>query len=188
MHNNCLKQFHRTSDRENPSSSYRDIVLQVWQPSAWLTAHPPGPWRQYPSSPEGWGVKIGHSSVRKQVIMQDSKIHVADLRPTWIMSASGGPHVGAMNLTIRDSMQPIPLTFKDYRQKAKPFNRINRLTIFTFLYVICILATQTFLSIRLNLLSLPTQISKLTGPTWGPSGYCRHSMGPMLAPWTLLSG
>ena len=28
-------------------------VPQVWQPPA----HPPGPWRQYPSSPEGWGVK-----------------------------------------------------------------------------------------------------------------------------------
>ena len=28
-------------------------VLQVWQPPA----RPPGPWRQYPSSPDGWGVK-----------------------------------------------------------------------------------------------------------------------------------
>ena len=26
------------------------------------------------------------------------------------------------------------------------------------------------------------------GPTWGPSGSCRPQMGPMLAPWTLLSG
>ena len=25
-------------------------------------------------------------------------------------------------------------------------------------------------------------------PTWGPSGSCRPQMGPMLAPWTLLSG
>ena len=36
-------------------------VPQVWQPPAWPPAHPParppGPWRQYPSSPEGWGVK-----------------------------------------------------------------------------------------------------------------------------------
>ena len=28
-------------------------IPQIWQPPA----HPPGPWRQYPSSPEGWGVK-----------------------------------------------------------------------------------------------------------------------------------
>ena len=26
------------------------------------------------------------------------------------------------------------------------------------------------------------------GPTWGPSGSCRPQMGPMLAPWALLSG
>ena len=33
-----------------------------------------------------------------------------------------------------------------------------------------------------------TQIAKFMGPTWGPSGSCRPQMGPMLAPWTLLSG
>ena len=31
------------------------------------------------------------------------------------------------------------------------------------------------------------QITKFMGPTWGPSGSCRPQMGPMLAPWTLLS-
>ena len=33
-----------------------------------------------------------------------------------------------------------------------------------------------------------TQITKFMGPTWGPPGSCRSQMGPMLAPWTLLSG
>ena len=33
-----------------------------------------------------------------------------------------------------------------------------------------------------------TQITKFIGPTWGPSGSCRPQMGPILAPWTLLSG
>ena len=32
-----------------------------------------------------------------------------------------------------------------------------------------------------------TQITKFMAPTWGP-GSCRPQMGPMLAPWTLLSG
>ena len=32
------------------------------------------------------------------------------------------------------------------------------------------------------------QIAKLMGPTWGPPGSCWPQMGPMLAPWTLLSG
>ena len=34
----------------------------------------------------------------------------------------------------------------------------------------------------------PSQIAKFMGPTWGPPGSCRPQMGPMLAPWTLLSG
>ena len=31
-------------------------------------------------------------------------------------------------------------------------------------------------------------IARFTGPTWHPSGADRTKMGPMLAPWTLLSG
>ena len=33
-----------------------------------------------------------------------------------------------------------------------------------------------------------TQIAKFVGPTWGPPESCWPQMGPMLAPWTLLSG
>ena len=32
-----------------------------------------------------------------------------------------------------------------------------------------------------------SQITKFMGPTWGPPGSSRPQMGPMLAPWTLLS-
>ena len=32
-----------------------------------------------------------------------------------------------------------------------------------------------------------TQIAKFMGTTWGPHGSCRSQMGPMLAPWSLLS-
>ena len=35
---------------------------------------------------------------------------------------------------------------------------------------------------------ITSQIAKFMGPTWGPPGSCRPQMGPMLAPWTLLSG
>ena len=57
VHNYRPRQFHRTSNGENPSSGYRDMgsaSLAAARP----TDRPPGPWRQYPSSPEGWGVKI----------------------------------------------------------------------------------------------------------------------------------
>ena len=32
------------------------------------------------------------------------------------------------------------------------------------------------------------QIAKFMGPTWGPPASCRPQVGPMWAPWTLLSG
>ena len=43
-------------------------------------------------------------------------------------------------------------------------------------------------SLFLRVLLMATQTAKFMGPTWGPSGSCRPQMGPMLAPWTLLSG
>ena len=33
-----------------------------------------------------------------------------------------------------------------------------------------------------------SQITRFMGPTWGPPESCRSKMGPMLAPWILLSG
>ena len=36
--------------------------------------------------------------------------------------------------------------------------------------------------------SAQSQIASFMWPTWGPPGSCRPQMGPMLAPWTLLSG
>ena len=36
--------------------------------------------------------------------------------------------------------------------------------------------------------SLSSLIAKFMGPTWVPSGADRTQVGPMLAPWTLLSG
>ena len=34
----------------------------------------------------------------------DSKVYWANMGPTWVLSAPGGPHVGPMNLAIRDRM------------------------------------------------------------------------------------
>ena len=37
-------------------------------------------------------------------IKQDSKVHVAHMGPTWVLSAPGRPHVCPMNLAIRDAL------------------------------------------------------------------------------------
>ena len=37
-----------------------EVVTEIWVPQIWQpTARPPKPWRQCPSSPDGWGVKNG---------------------------------------------------------------------------------------------------------------------------------
>ena len=41
---------------------------------------------------------------------------------------------------------------------------------------------------RSTLIPKATLIARFMGPTWGPSGADRTQVGPMLAPWTLLSG
>ena len=40
----------------------------------------------------------------------------------------------------------------------------------------------------IKMLGKATLIARFMGPTWGPSGAGRTQMGPMLVPWTLLSG
>ena len=37
-------------------------------------------------------------------------------------------------------------------------------------------------------IGMPPQTAKFMGPTWGPPGSCRPQVGPVLVPWTLLSG
>ena len=40
----------------------------------------------------------------------DNKVYGANMGPTWVLSAPGGPHVGPMNLAIREITYHILLT------------------------------------------------------------------------------
>ena len=46
----------------------------------------------------------------------------------------------------------------------------------------------TIAEVILQTASLTPLIARFMGPTWGPSGADKTQVGPMLAPWTLLSG
>ena len=46
----------------------------------------------------------GKASIR---ISPDSKVHGANMGPTWDLSAPDGPHVGPMNLAIRENISLI---------------------------------------------------------------------------------
>ena len=43
----------------------------------------------------------GHHWSRLCIVVPDSKIHGANMGPTWVLSAPDGPHVGPMNFAIR---------------------------------------------------------------------------------------
>ena len=43
-------------------------------------------------------------------------------------------------------------------------------------------------SLSVHVLYIDSLTARFMGPTWGPSGTDRTQVGPMLAPWTLLSG
>ena len=47
---------------------------------------------------------------------------------------------------------------------------------------------KSLILIHLFTVAMASLIARFMGPTWGPSGADRTQVGPMLAPWTLLSG
>ena len=49
----------------------------------------------------------------------DSKIHGSDMGPTWVLSAPDGPHVGPMNLAIRDTVSTLYWTEYHNQQMMK---------------------------------------------------------------------
>ena len=44
-----------------------------------------------------WSLAVRH-------LIPDSKVHGANMEPTWVLLAPDGPHVGPMNLAIRDHL------------------------------------------------------------------------------------
>ena len=61
------------------------------------------------------------SQIRLPTNSPDSKVHGANMRPTWAMSVSDGPHDGPMNLAIREGMSSlIVVSCADITEYFKP--------------------------------------------------------------------
>ena len=115
----------------------------------------------------------------------DSKVHVANMGPTWVLSAPDGPHVGPTNLATRevgefqysspsnDIQGDISFCFQDVHQMLKSADPPT-LPQHAILWKLAVMITSL--------------IARFMGPTCGPSGADRTQVGPMLVPWTLLSG
>ena len=51
----------------------------------------------------------------------DSKVHGAIVAPTWVLSAPDGPHVGPMNLVIREGLYTLQIfAFKQDDENLSP--------------------------------------------------------------------
>ena len=55
---------------------------------------------------------ITHENRAKVHVISDNEVHRANMGPTWDLSAPDGPHVGPMNLVVRDGLvvshKPLP--------------------------------------------------------------------------------
>ena len=95
--------------------------------------------------------------------------------PTWVLSAPDGPHVGPMNLAIRVSMELLSTLL------ALCEGNHNSLVDSPYKGLV----KGIWLD---HEHAITSQIARFVRPTWGPTGAGRTQLGPMLAPWTLLSG
>ena len=57
------------------------------------------------------------------MVTQDNKVHVTNMELSWVLSAPGGPHVGRMNLAIRDVLN---IRFKQPNQQLSCYDLIKR--------------------------------------------------------------
>ena len=85
-------QFTTTGLDNSTEPRIEKIRQAVWQPPA----RPPGPWRQYPSSPEGWGVKSHNCDC------QITTIHLVEM----FLFGTVSTHNWSIILVISQAIQP----------------------------------------------------------------------------------
>ena len=102
-------------------------------------------------------------------------------------SQNGRSNLSSFKLTSKKSSKPALMTRSPLDSPYK-----GPATQKTFLWNDVITSTYTYLPpvpVDMDHISaIATQITIFMGPTWGPPGSCRPQMGPVLAPWTMLSG
>ena len=79
-------------------------------------------------------------------------------------------------------MQIYIYIYNSLKYNQSHFDKIKNKFLVVYMLMINELAATPELVLTVGL------IARFLGPTWDPPGSCRPQMGPMLAPWTLLSG
>ena len=91
MHCNMLDEI------TYPFPNFNGSTVEVWEWISNFILHFTGHVINYPC----WGLLVGTGIFREKC--RDSKVHGANMEPTWVLPAPDhGPHVGPINLAIRD--------------------------------------------------------------------------------------
>ena len=90
---------------------------------------------------------------------------------------------------VRDGPLYMHMNFGDQIDKLARVTFMQYMSLVTqFMSLHCYTFHGIWNTLGLTPSGVTSQIAKFMGPTWGPPGTCRPQMGPILAPWTLLSG
>ena len=97
----------------------------------------------------------------------------------------------SLNFVANGPINNIPVLVPIMAWRRPGDKPLSEPMMFSLLTHICITRSQwvktAWFSIGVKYLKA-SQIARFMGPTWDPPGSCRPQMGPMLVPWTLLSG
>ena len=96
----CWKRVHSLviwAPRHINSSASWLFAVKLVQAKYMEITRAPQYW-SYVQRIQWWLMECHH----KGPVIPDSKVHGANMGPTWVLSAPDGPHVGPMNLAIRD--------------------------------------------------------------------------------------
>ena len=112
-------------------------------------------------------------------ISPDNKVHGANMGSTWVLSAPDGPHVGPMDLAIKQSWGRFN-SFRTLNLKYKGASYYNWKRFFPLWWSSwqqpCALIR---ISIPATVWVNHALIVMLIGTTWGPSGADSSQVGPM---------
>ena len=116
-----------------------------------------------------------------------SKSDGANMGPTLDRQGPGGPRISPINLAIRDGTYRVSWTIQLKHKFETKQEIMNNSSISSNTPSLTTVTIGVYMLLRKRFPS-PAPIARFMGPMWGPYGADRTQVGPMLTPWTLLSG
>ena len=98
----------------NVQLSFLDVLLKITYLR--LQLHLPGTNELTDSTLD---VKIFADNKPKNIHIPDSKVHGANMGPTWVLSAPDGSHVGPMNFAIRNGVHFVLIGYELWRHDVE---------------------------------------------------------------------